>query len=168
MKLNKKDQSRLHGYQNMARSVNRYSDMDMETALKQAARTTDNSQWLTRTQYQTYYEAHKGDVPHPFTIIKRYGRWNAGLEAAGLPTTRRSDHQRSFQDENCLNAIRLCRKYLGHLPSVLEYNRVWKEGHGKNPPLRDEGYPAEATIRSRFGKWRTALTQAVGEENGSA
>lgn len=162
MTLNKKDQSRLHGYKNEARSTPQFSDDTIKQALQEAAE--GRSGQLTRSQYQLYYDTRRGVVPHPFTVIRRFGRWNAGLEAAGLPVVKRSDYRKHHNDALCIEALQECRKRLGHLPSVLEYNRVWHEGYGKAPPLRDEGYPSEATIRSRFGRWRTALNKAVKDE----
>jgi hypothetical protein len=156
--LNDIDKQRLYGYAGESRAKRKFTNTDMVQALHAAYGRQDGGS-LTREDYQRYYDAQpKQTVPHPYTIIRRYNKWNDALRRAGLPVNSRTRYSNRISREDCLAALRHARNVLGHLPSVTEYTKLWREGHGEEAPLKDQGYPSEGTIRSRFDRWRTALS----------
>lgn len=127
----------------------------MEQSLRDAARHLDVKGVLGREKYQDYYETRRGQVPHSYTIIRRYNRWNLALKAAGLPVHNRSPYATKISDNDCIRALLYARDELGHLPSVGEYTTLWNDQNLQNK------YPSPSTIRARFGKWRLANAEAA-------
>jgi hypothetical protein len=149
--INDKDRYRMSAYQSGKRSEQLYTDKEIETVLRKVAKGQKGT--LAREAYQFYYEQHE-NVPHSYTIIRRYGKWSKALEAAGLPAQTRADYRSKFERADCIQAIIAARKILGHLPSTGEYARVWSSN------LEAAGHPSASTIRSKFGKWRAAISEA--------
>jgi hypothetical protein len=160
MPLTEKDETRLKGYDSKTRSKRQFTNKEMEQALRDAA--TGHSGPLSRERYQEYYE-QTANVPHSYTIIRRYGKWNDGLKKAKLPTRDRAPYQTRIDKSDCVAALLEARAVLGHLPSVGEYTELWEHGAlVPNPePLKDRHLPAASTIRLKWGKWRTANEEAA-------
>ena len=157
MTLNKKDETRLSGYASESRSERKFSNDDMIYALRCAANGHQGST-LSRNAYQTFYEKHR-ERPHPYTIIRRFGRWSAALEAANLPYKKRATYRGQITQEDCIQALLEARDILGHLPSVGEYEDLWKARLSTwGQPL--PAWPSASTIRLKFDKWRAACVAA--------
>lgn len=159
MPINAKDDERLHGYNSRLRSRKTFTKVEIRQALQDAAVGHDGP--LARTSYQSYYEENPG-LPHSYTIIRRYDKWNDALKDAGLPTTKRSAYKSRINDYDCVKALLRARDILGHLPSGGEYSALWKYGtpDGVHGPLKGDGLPSGSTVRVKFGKWRDAVTEA--------
>lgn len=154
MTLSEKDNQRLYGYAEQSRSKRTYTDEAMRKALKDAH--TEHGSALTRERYQDYYTANQG-APHPYTIIRRHGKWSDALKDAGIPTHTRTRYSNRVTKDECLAALQAARDILGHLPSVAEYTELWKNGKDDKASLKSLGHPAEGTIRLRFDRWKLAL-----------
>ncbi len=149
--INEIDKYRLKAYSSEKRSELKFTNDEIETALRKAAEGKKGP--LAREAYQVYYEQNDG-VPHSYTVIRRYGKWNAALKAAGLPVSKRTEYKSTHDKGSCVRAIIAARDILGHLPSTGEYAQVW------GSDLKFDGHPSASTIRSKYGKWRTAITEA--------
>jgi len=57
-----------------------------------------------------------------------------------------------FDDENCIDAIRLAARRLGKTPNGAEYRAF--------ASASERSLPNHATIRIRFGTWHDALAKA--------
>jgi len=87
-----------------------------------------------------------GDV-----VVRRFGTWNAAMEAAGYEPIRKSAHRPGTPEETreaCLEQIRSVARDLGRQPSYHEYIRLT----GNNP-----------NVGHNFGNWGGAL-RALGWE----
>jgi hypothetical protein len=150
--INVEDQKRLSGYTGAARSKRTFTNKEIISALQTAAKQIKGV--LKRETYQEYYEKHR-NVPHSYTIIRRYGRWNEALKAAKLPVNKRATYRSKFTAEDCVDALLEARKELGHLPSGNEYSDLWWS------KLKAKGHPSVSTIRLKFTRWRDASTEAA-------
>jgi hypothetical protein len=89
------------------------------------------------------------------TAFLRFGSWVAALERVGLPANASSPiaGRRLFTEGHCIDAILEVERAVGHLPTVVEYDRYASEMAGV--------LPSSPTIRNRFGSWRRALEVAA-------
>ncbi len=89
------------------------------------------------------------------TAFLRFGSWIAALGRAGLPANASSPiaGRRLFTEGHCIDAILEVERAVGHLPTVVEYDRYASEMAGV--------LPSSPTIRNRFGSWRRALQAAA-------
>lgn len=149
--MNDKDRYRLSAYSSEKRSAQTYTETEIHNSLRKAAQ--GNKGPLAHKAYQVFAEQNEGH-PHAYTIIRRYGKWSDALKAAGLPTNERSKYSATHDKASCIRAIIAARKILGHLPSTGEYAQIWTHA------LKAEGHPSASTIRSKYGKWRAAITDA--------
>jgi len=85
------------------------------------------------------------------THLKRHGSWRNALLAAGL-NANPSVTMRSFDTDQCIEAIRLVTHALGKVPTLDDYGRHARRSSG--------ALPSEATIRVRCGGWKQALQMA--------
>ena len=158
MPLTEKDQTRLQSYDSKARTKRQFTNKEMEQALCDAAKGHNGP--LSREQYQDYY-ARTANVPHSYTIIRRYGKWNEALRKARLPIRKRAPYQVRINKTDCIVALLDARRILGHLPSVGEYTKLWKQGDASHEALKEQNHPSPSTIRLKYGKWREANAEAA-------
>lgn len=148
---NEKDQARF-AYSDSKRSKRTFTNAEITKALNDAYTSLTITGPMGREAYHRYYDLHRGDVPHPFTVINRFGKWNEGLKAAKLPYLARK-REPEFTDEDCIAGLLACRADLGSLPSVGKYEE-WQHQEWIK-------HPSAATIRSKFGKWSKASAEAL-------
>jgi hypothetical protein len=161
-KLSHKDRQRLYSYANPARSKQDFTDDELCQALREAQPDSSTQKGPTRESYQAFYDAHPAGRPHPYTIIRRFGKWSAALERAGFSAKSRARYRNRVDRDTCLYALDLSRQILGHYPSVMEYTDLWRYGSPDQniPSLKEWGLPSEGTIRLRCGTWRKALSES--------
>jgi hypothetical protein len=90
------------------------------------------------------------DSPCHVTYARRFGSWNAALEAAGLPLNRPSV---PYNREMLLETLRQLADQLGRAPTTRE--------------LVEYGLPCQATYTARFGSWAAALAEIGLQPKGS-
>jgi hypothetical protein len=112
---------------------------------------------LSAHRYEEW-RAHNKGAPAAVTIIRRFGKWSDALDAAGLKSQRRK-RIGGMDKEACYEAIRDVHKRIGHYPSITEYRKLWDES------LKKEGFPSDASIRFRWGRWRDVLKYAADRED---
>lgn len=107
-----------------------------------------------RALTQAAFKKTSGKV-HPYTLIRRFGRWKEALAKAGL------EHRflaRNYTDQECLENLASVWTQLGRCPQYREMNF---------PPST-----VGAKAYLRWGKWRKAVQAFVewanGDESGSA
>lgn len=113
------------------------SDDDLLSDLRRVA----SEQSEQQVKQRTYKECGKYGVT---TVIRRFGSWNAAVEAAGLETT----VQRNVSDEKLFSALYDLWVGLGRQPSYSEVQKPACSFH-------------VATYERRFGSWRLALEAFV-------
>lgn len=113
------------------------SDNDLLSDLRRVA--ADQSE--QQVKQRTYKERGKYGVT---TVIRRFGSWNAAVEAAGLDTT----VERNVADEKLFSALYDLWVGLGRQPSYSEVQKSACPFH-------------VATYARRFGSWRGALEAFV-------
>lgn len=122
-----------------------YSDEEIFDALRVAAEKSEAPHLVARPAYEVL--RREGD-PSVETIIIRFQRWKAALEAAGLPvSSRRGNTNRKFTDTEILQAVSTAM--LDVLPEELTYARyeeVKREGAPSGPLVRKR-------LRHRIGTW---------------
>jgi hypothetical protein len=152
---NAQDQTRF-AYTGSQRKKRRFTNAEIDKALKDAYNSLNLKGPMSREAYQRYYEMHQGSVPHSFTIIRRFEKWNDALKHAKLPTTNRQPYKATITKGDCIRALLACRDDMGHLPSTGQYADWWfAAGH------RQEKHPSVSTIRVKFKKWSTASEAAL-------
>ncbi len=115
------------------------SEAEAISMLRSAARTLGRS--------PTTHDQHTG-APHHATILKLFGSWKAGLDAAGLESDFAKFHKHS--DDDILEAIRVKSAELGRVPTPADWEYA-------------KWIPSYATIRRRFpgkGGFVRALAKA--------
>lgn len=120
-----------------------YSEKAIIAALRKVG---TRQELMTTTDYQ---EKREADMPHPMTIISRYGTWANALHEAGLPYAARQ-RRRAISDDECLEAVRRCKETWGYWPTYRVYNDWYHQFGGPSP----------ATIRARFSRWQLAVEEA--------
>jgi excisionase family DNA binding protein len=146
---------RARVYRRRAPYVPRYTDDELLNALRMAAE--HRGEPLRGSDYDSFRKdrGHSGQaLPARITFDKRFGSWNQALASAGLQTSRSSGRAGKylFSSEDCLDALRKVSAEIGAVPSVTRYTAA---ARSFQPAL-----PTEGCIRQRFGRWKTALTQA--------
>jgi len=108
---------------------------DCLRALRRVANRIDSSP--TQSEYETY---RREKEPSYVTINSKFNGWNNAKQEAGL-----SVFQKSYTEEECLDAIQHVANELERSPTVREYRRVSKDSD-----------PSITAIKNKFGKWSKA------------
>lgn len=117
------------------------SDDDLLSDLRRVA----SEQSEQQVKQRTYKECGKYGVT---TVIRRFGSWNAAVEAAGLETT----VERNIPDDKLFSALYDLWVALGRQPSYSE--------------IQSPACPFHVTTyERRFGSWRQALEAFVSYAN---
>ena len=136
--MSSSEHARMHGQEREPE----YSDAYLIQALQELARRVGGTP-VGRDL------ARYADVPSFYSYWKRFGGWDAALEAAGFdPATRRASKRR-LSDEDLLNAIRRMADEKGRTPMSDDF----KPGAGA-------GLPSRSLFFTRFGSWGAALRLA--------
>lgn len=124
----------------------KYSDQQMIDALRTAADGLDAP--LSAKAYDTLRPA---GAPSGLTINKRFGGWNASLEAAGLPTNQASGRKADRTDADLADWV---GRYLADPETTGSYGGYadWSK--------KQKGAPSAHTIRNRFRTWSAAVEAA--------
>lgn len=85
-----------------------------------------------------------GSLPSSRFYSKRFGSWNAALEAAGLSTNR---SYCEYTDEELIELLKAKAERDGRVPSIRDVNA-------------DDNMPNATTYYTRFGSWNAALEAA--------
>lgn len=96
--------------------------------------------FFTRREYGEWQKEVRPDLPTHMQISNRCRGWNGAKEEAGLlpnPAT-----GKSFDDEQLIEALRLCEASVGSPFSEIDYDK-WRNGN--------LDIPTTETIRKRFG-----------------
>lgn len=117
------------------------SDDDLLSDLRRVASEHSEAQ----VKQRTYKDYGKYGVT---TIIRRFGSWNAAVEAAGLETT----VERNIPDKKLFSALYDLWVALGRQPSYSEVQKPTCQFH-------------VATYERRFGSWRQALEAFISYAN---
>lgn len=93
--------------------------------------------------------AAKADGVHPpkSAVIRRFGKWNRGLEVAGF-----EPHRRDWSRDEIVAALLLFSKRHGRAPRYTEWQRA--------PEAGEPSRPTATTAATRFGSWKAALEVA--------
>lgn len=109
----------------------------------------DNIRLLAEKLGRTPTMPDAGNLLH--YVLKYFGRWNAALEAAGLPINRCSlPADESERDAVYKEALRKVADVLGRAPSRQEYIALRKKLH----------LPNDCVIQQFYGSWKNALRSA--------
>lgn len=84
--------------------------------------------------------------PNAMTVKKRFGSWNAGLEAAGLVVNRPGG--RHWSKEAMIAALRADAEARGRPPTAKEWKRAGPD------------HPSNACAYNVFGSWRKFMAAA--------
>jgi hypothetical protein len=188
-------------------------DAQLVSERPQTTNAKDNTDHTFRMRYtnqdlvgfiQRYVQEHNGvvptltdfrdwalgnsELPTPMTISHRFGSWNRALQTAGYVA---SDHRARRMDDPdaVLQHLRELATFLGHEPTVIEYNAwarqrreealaAFEAEYGPKPDTKDNTTPARAWRRSwrerlrrlpvgsrtyfrHFGSWTAATTDAM-------
>lgn len=117
------------------------SDDDLLSDLRRVA----SQQSEQQVKQRTYKDHGRYGVT---TIIRRFGSWNAAVEAAGLETT----VERNIPDKKLFSALYDLWISLGRQPNYSEVQKPACQFHA-------------ATYERRFGSWRQALEAFVSYAN---
>lgn len=151
MPITTQDQKRLTSYTNQSRKQQVYTNQKLESALQRAVTALNITGPLAMARYQSW--ASSNNEPHAQTFIARYGRWSDALKAAGLPS-RVKNKREGFSAEDCVEGLLAARGILGWLPSLREYEKLWRTDS------RIEPFPSPATVRLKLKTWQRACTEA--------
>lgn len=80
-------------------------------------------------------------------VVKYFGSWNRGLEAAGF-----APHRRNWDRTEILAVLREFAQRQGRVPRQSDWTRRSKPGE---PP-----HPSRQTVVNQFGSWDAALSVA--------
>lgn len=125
----------------------KYTDQQMLDALRTAADGLD-----TPLSAKSYDALRPTGAPSGLTINKRFGGWNASLQAAGLPTNQASGHKAHRSDADLAAWV---ARYLADPETTGSYGGY--EAWSKHSP----DAPSAHTIRNRFRTWSAALDEAT-------
>lgn len=161
--LVKRIDARDHSYVRTRRLLRRkahsvkYTDDELLDCLGEASSALGGI--LTSSAYNEYARGRllSGRRPWPThqTAFLRFGSWRAALERAGLQANASSPvaGRRVFSEGHCIDSILEVERSVGHLPTVVEYERYAAQMAGVLPSL--------STIRHRFGSWQRAIEAAA-------
>lgn len=126
----------------------KYTDQQMLAALRSAAEGLD-----VPLSAKAYDAKRPAGAPSGLTINKRFGGWNASLQAAGLPTNQASGHKAHRTDADLAGWV---ARYLADPETTGSYGgyATWSKAH--------EDAPSAHTIRNRFRTWSAAVKAAAG------
>lgn len=99
---------------------------------------------LARTPRQAEWKHRPPGQPGIVAVHARFGSWNAGLRAAGLPIT----HNERWSRESVLRALSNDAERLGRAPRQTECKRATQDR------------PSAAVVQRVFGSWNLGLVAA--------
>lgn len=102
-----------------------------------------------RPPYADEWRAATPTTPNAFTLARRFGSWNAALEAAGL-TPRRAGSPVRWTKDAIANAML----------DWLLVNGRWPTCKDWAPGTANEKHPTQSTVLRRFGTWKAAKRYA--------